>query len=82
MIIPENCFLIHIAKRPFCSALFLFLFFLNSIGQEKPVSDSIKNEILAKYNGFETIPVKPLLQAKFDSLLIELGIEKKISCLR
>lgn len=79
MINPENYFLIHIAKRTFCSALFFFLFFFNLIGQENSVSDSIKNEILAKYNGFETTPVKPLLQAKFDSLLIELGIEKKIS---
>ncbi len=78
MIITKNCFHIHIAKRPFCSALFLFLFFFNLIGQEKSVSDSIKNDIIAKYNGIKIFPIEPLHQAKFDSLLIELGIEKKI----
>tara|TARA_R110002050_G_scaffold99207_2_gene205804 strand:- start:1060 stop:2547 length:1488 start_codon:yes stop_codon:yes gene_type:complete len=78
MIKLKNCFLIHSAKHPFYCALFLFLFSFNLIGQEKSVSDSIKNDILAKYNGFETTPTNPLLQSKFDSLLIALGIEQKI----
>ena len=77
MLMSKNSLLISIEKRSFCNALFLFLFFFNLIGQEKSVSDSTKNDLLAKYNGFKTTPVNPLLQAKYDSLLTQLGIEKK-----